>query len=143
VINGGRLLGGGLVASGVLIVCEAAVYSTYWPDVQHALAERGVALELFTVSGNVASIVANLLTGLALVFFYVAARPRFGPGPRTALIVASALWLGGYVVLLCALFLLGLFPGRILLLWSVLGLAELTLAALVGAWIYREDADPR
>jgi hypothetical protein len=134
---------GGLGAAGVLIISEALLYPLYWPDVQQRLLERGVAIELFSVDGNAVSSAANLLTGLALVFFYAAALPRFGAGARTAAVVAVGLWLGGYVVLLCALYLLELFPGRILLLWGALGLGELVVASMAGAWIYREDATPR
>ena len=139
-INIPRLLLGGVVAAAVLIASEALAYASYWPEVQRALTERGVGLDLFSLAGNLVSLTANLLTGLALAFFYVAARPRFGPGPRTAIVVAAALWLGGYMVLICALSLLNLFPGRILAMWSALGLAELVAAALAGAWVYREGA---
>ena len=133
-----RWLLGGFAAAIVLAALEALVYPVYWQDVQAGLAERGMAANLFSPSGVAVSAAVNIVTGLVVVFFYAAARPRFGPGPRTAALMAVGVWLGGYVVALCAFFLVRLFPGRVLLLWSVIGLVELVLAAVVGAWFYRE-----
>lgn len=71
-----------------------------------------------------------------MVFSYAVARPRFGPGPKTAITVAVALWVGGYLLSLFGYQMLGLFPGRMLVLWGRVGLVEMVLAALVGGWIY-------
>jgi hypothetical protein len=133
-----RCLLGGVAAAVVLATSETLAARLYWDDVQAALAERGMAANLFSPSGVAVSAAVNLLTGLVLVFLYAAARPRFGPGPRTAATVAVAMWLGGYVVALSAFFLVGLVPDRVLLLWSVIALIEMLMAAVVGAWFYRE-----
>jgi hypothetical protein len=73
-----------------------------------------------------------------LVFFYAAARPRFGPGPGTAIIVAVGLWLGGPLVSLMTFHGAGLYATRSLLLWGAVSLVEMILAALAGASVYRE-----
>jgi hypothetical protein len=80
----------------------------------------------------------SLIVGFALVFFYAAARPRFGPGPKTAVIVAVALWVGGYLLNLLGYRMIGLFPAGMLVLWGAIGLVEMILAGILGAWIYRE-----
>jgi hypothetical protein len=85
-------------------------------------------------------VIGCLLTGLALAFFYAAARPRLGPGPKTAMTVAVVFWLGGVVPMLSGYELIELFPSRMIALWSVIGLLELTLGALAGGWVYRESA---
>ncbi len=38
------------------------------------------------------------LKGIVAVWLYAVARPRFGPGPRTALIIGLAYWVIGYVI---------------------------------------------
>jgi hypothetical protein len=81
----------------------------------------------------------SLLVGLTLVFFYAAARPRFGPGPKTAIIVAVVLWFGGYLINIVGYGMVGLYPTSMLAIWAVQGLVEMVIAALVGGWIYREE----
>jgi hypothetical protein len=84
------------------------------------------------------TVLVSLILGLVLVFLYATARPRFGPGPRTAVIVAVALWFGGYILSLIGYGMVGIYPSGLLVTWGVLGLVELILAALIGGWIYRE-----
>jgi hypothetical protein len=84
------------------------------------------------------SVLVSLITGLTMIFFYAAARPRFGAGPRSAVIVAVALWLCGYFISLVGYQMLGIFPNQMLALWGVVGLVEMILAGLAGAWLYRE-----
>jgi hypothetical protein len=84
------------------------------------------------------SVLVSLLAGLTIIFFYAASRPRFGPGPRTAVIVAVVLWIGSYFLSLVGYYLLGLFPTGLLAIWGAVGLVEMVIAALAGGWIYRE-----
>jgi hypothetical protein len=81
----------------------------------------------------------SLVSGLVLVFFYAAARPRFGPGMKTAAIVAIGLWTGGYLMSLLGYWSMQLFPNGMLVTWGLIGLVEMILATILGAWIYRED----
>jgi len=137
-INVGRWLSGGVVAGLLIWIIEGLASVVYGADMRAALETHGLAMN--TDIGTVAlSLVASLLAGLALTFFYAAARPRFGPGPRTAVTIAGAFWAGGYVMALVGSQMLGLFTGSLLVLWGAVGLAELVLAALVGGWIYRES----
>jgi hypothetical protein len=136
-INVGRWLAGGLVAAAVIFVLEGVASTLYMTDMQTALEAHGLAMEM-TPSVWVLAVLLSLLLGLVLVFFYAAARPRFGAGPRTAVIVAVALWLGSTVLSLAGYYMLGLYPPGMLVMWGLVGLVELIVAALVGGWIYRE-----
>ncbi len=138
-INVGRWLAGGVAAGIVFWLLEGAGSFLYMSDMETALAAHGLAFEM-TTGVFVISVVASLIAGLTLVFFYAAARPRFGPGPRTAVIVAVALWVGSYLLSLLGYGMMGLFPTGLLVLWGVLGLVEMIIAGLVGGWIYREPA---
>ena len=54
------------------------------------------------------------------------------------MIVATALWLGGYLLCTLGYWCLGIFAGSLVALWAMVGLVEMNLATVAGAWIYRE-----
>ena len=49
-----------------------------------------------------------------------------------------ALWFGSYLLSLLGFDMLGIFPRGLLLTWGVVGIVELILAGLAGAWVYRD-----
>jgi hypothetical protein len=104
-----------------------------------ALQAHGLAMEL-SAGIMLMTVVVSLIAGLTLMFFYAAARPRFGAGPKTAVLVAVAFWIGGYLLSLIGYGMIGLYPSSLLVVWGIIGLVEMILAALVGGWIYREAA---
>lgn len=136
-IDIGRWLAGGVAAGILMWIIEGLASTLYLADMEAVLQAHGLSMEMG--AGAIAiSLVVTLIAGLTLVFFYAAARPRFGPGPGTAVLVAVAYWLGGYVLSLLGYHMLGLFPPGMLALWGTVGLVEIVLAALLGGWIYRE-----
>lgn len=139
-ITVGRWLAGGIVAGIVMWVIEGAASILYMDDMEAALAAHGLAVEL-SAGVMALTVVVSLIAGLVLVFLYAAARPRFGPGPKTATIVAVAMWIGGYLLSLIGYQMIGLYPSSMLAAWGAIGLVEMIVAAMVGGWIYRE-ADP-
>ena len=76
--------------------------------------------------------------GLLGMFLYVGFRPRFGPGPRTALLAGLALFAGTYLPGILSFAQFGILAGTGL--WITVGwsLAEACGACLLGAWSYRE-----
>ncbi len=76
--------------------------------------------------------------GLLGMFLYVAFRPRFGPGPRTALLAGLILFIGTYVPGILTYSLFGIVGGASLWITGVWGLVEACAACLLGAWTYRE-----
>jgi hypothetical protein len=136
-INVARWLAGGVVAGIVMWLIEGVASMLYMEDMQTAMESLGVSMEM-TAGTWVMTVLMSLLTGLVLVFFYAAARPRFGPGPKTAIIVAVALFVGGMLVTLMGYGMMGFYPTRLLLIWGCLGFVEMILASLAGAWVYRE-----
>ncbi|NIM49044.1 MAG: hypothetical protein GTO22_07265 [Gemmatimonadales bacterium] len=136
-INVGRWLAGGVAAGIVIWILEGLASMLYMGDMQAALEAHGLTFEM-SVAGFVFSVVISLVLGLTLIFFYAAARPRFGPGPKTAVIVAVALWFGSYLLSLLGYQMFGLFTTGMLVMWGAIGLVEIILAAIVGGWIYRE-----
>ena len=137
-INVNRWLAGG-VAAGILIWVLEGITSMllYMDQMEAALAAHGMSMEL-TAGVMVVGVVVSLIAGLTLVFLYAAARPRFGPGPKTAVIAAVVLWFGGWLLSLIGYGMIGLYPTGLLVQWGIVGLVELILAALLGGMIYRE-----
>ncbi len=136
-INVNRWLAGGVVAGIVMWLIEGVSSMLYMEEMQTALDSLGVSMEM-TAGTWAMTVLMSLLTGLVLVFFYAAARPRFGPGPKTAIIVAVALFVGGMLVTLMGYGMMGLYPTRLLLIWGCIGFVEMILVSLAGAWVYRE-----
>ncbi len=96
-INLGRWLAGGITAGIVIWILEGAASIFYMADMQAAMEAHGLVMEM-NASAWVISVTVSLLVGLTLIFFYAASRPRFGPGPGTAVLVAFVPWMGAYVV---------------------------------------------
>jgi DNA-binding transcriptional LysR family regulator len=72
------------------------------------------------------------------VWLYAAIRPRFGSGPKTALLAAVATWFG--VTLMPAMITVAydLYPGGLVTTWVMGELVGLVVSIFIGAWLYRE-----
>lgn len=80
---------------------------------------------------------ADFVWGFLLVFTYAAIRPRFGPGPRTAIIGGVMVWLSlaiGVLILLA----IGLHTPQSYFKSAALYLVSAVASSLVGAALYRE-----
>jgi hypothetical protein len=136
-INVARWLAGGVVAGIVMWVIEGVANILLMEETEKAMESLGVSMEM-TAGIWVMTVLMSLLTGLVLVFLYAAARPRFGAGPKTAVIVAVALFFGGMLIALMGYGMMGFYPTRLLVIWGCIGFVELILVSLAGAWVYRE-----
>ena len=136
-INTGRWLAGGIAAGVLIWLLEGVSSVLYMADMEAAMKAHNLSMEM-SAAMVFHTILVSLLAGLVLVFFYAAVRPRFGPGPKTAVIVAVALWSGSMVLSLVGYQMMGLFPHTLLVTWGIVGLVEWILASLLGGWIYRE-----
>lgn len=72
------------------------------------------------------------------VWVCAAMAPRFGPGPKTGLIVAGVFWFTG--VLMAVNFVnMGIFPVKLTVTSLLFNLVELPPALVIGASVYRES----
>jgi hypothetical protein len=136
-INVNRWLLGGTVAGVVIWMVEGAASFIYMGDMSAALDTHGLSMEMTPVSVSI-TLLVSLIMGWAAVFLYAAARPRLGPGPKTALVIGTVLWAATYLTSILGYVLIGLYPNGMLAIWAAAGAVEMFLGALVGAWIYRE-----
>lgn len=72
------------------------------------------------------------------VWLYASIRPRFGAGPRTAIIAGIATWLA--VTLMAALegSAFGFYPRSLVMAWIAGELIGIVVCVVIGAWFYRE-----
>src|SRR6266550_2446980 len=136
-INLGRVLLGGLLTGLILNIGEWLLNDKVLATEMHAFFRKcGVPLPGTTFI--VIAVVITFVLGIVIVAGYAAIRPRFGPGPKTAIIAALFAWFGVVVYpnVIGAAF--GFVPTSMLPIALVWGLVEYIVAALIGAWLYKE-----
>lgn len=136
-INVGRVVLGGLVAGVVINIFEyvlnGIVLANQWQDLvsTHNLPMMGMnEIIWFNVLG--------FLLGIVAVWTYAAIRPRFGAGVKTAVFAALLTWVTAYVFCDAMPTIVGLFPMQLMLTMVGVGLVEIIVATIAGAWLYKE-----
>jgi len=137
-INCTRVLLGGLLAGLVLNIGEFILNGIILAEQWSALfAEFGIG-QLH--AGQLASsVILTFLFGIALIWMYATIRPRFGPGPKTAVIAGLTLWSTAWLLMSAMLFTVEMFSMELAVITIIWGLFEVPIAAVAGAWLYRED----
>ena len=137
-INVGRVVGGGLLAGLVLNVQDFLVHGVMlkadWEQAMTALGKPGAmndqAVAVF--------VVIDFLIGIWALWLYAAMRPRFGPGPRTAVIAGLTAWVV-FALFTVSQMPMGLFSTKLLLLPLAIALVIAPLAVAAGAYVYKEE----
>jgi len=139
-INTKKVLLGGIVAGVVMNVIDFVVQYILGARMkaESDAFEPGMADAMMTGSAIATSVVMDLILGIALVWTYAAIRPRFGPGPRTAMYAGALFWV------LASIFFSGFMHMGMMssgLWWSFafFGLVNFLLSAWAGAKVYSED----
>jgi len=136
-IRMGRVIAGGLVAGLIINIGETILNI---PLAGTAMEQALQARNLPPVGGGaIAYFVAmTFVLGVLMVWTYAAVRPRLGPGPKTALCVASLIWVLSFVWHGGAQVAMGVMPLKLTALGLVWGLGELSIASLAGARLYQD-----
>ncbi len=137
-INMGRVILGGLLAGLIINLGEfllnGVILSQELEDMMRTLnkpAVGGSQIAVFVVMGFV--------LGILIVWIYAAIRPRYGAGAKTAVCAALIAWALAYLYTGVGQAQMGIFPTRLLIIGTVWGLVELLIAAVAGAWLYKES----
>lgn len=136
-INVRRVILGGLIA-GLVANGFDFVITTYLMATEFAAMMTRLNVETQpSQSWIVAFVALDFLWGGLLVFTYAAIRPRFGAGPKAAIISGAMLWL---VLAISLVFLLvtGLHTPQSYAKSASLYLVSAIVSSLVGAAVYRE-----
>ncbi|MGH9813529.1 MAG: hypothetical protein ACRD4T_10390 [Candidatus Acidiferrales bacterium] len=137
-INWGRVALGGALAGVVINVTESILHGVVLGEEWKALvASWGRTLDT-GVAAWALILVLNALDGFVAVWLYAAIRPRYGPGPKTALLAGLTVWLVGWLVPTLSAIPLDLFPPWIVLVVPGAGLVEFVVGTLLGARLYKE-----
>lgn len=136
-INLGRVVLGGLVAGVVICIFEfvlnGVILADQWPDLMKSLNRPALG-----VTEVVYFNIFGFIQGLAAVWTYAAIRPRFGEGPTTAVIAALLTWVTSYVLVDAMPTIMGVFPLSMSLMLAGVGLIEIVVATVAGAYFYKE-----
>ena len=141
-INTGKVVVGGLVAGVVMNVSgflvQGMLLGKRMEDEMVAVAPtlQGRGMDAGSMTGRV---LTQFVVGILLVWLYAAMRPRFGPGPKTAMYAALVIWLCGFLFYLDWLY-LGMMSAGLYAMVSIAMAITLAIAAWVGAMLYKEEA---
>jgi hypothetical protein len=135
-INWKRVILGGLVAGAIINIFEWVINGVILAEDMEAAIRAlgkhmgGGELVVFSVWG--------FLVGIFAVWLYAAIRPRYGAGPKTAACAGAAVWGLGYLLASVTPLTLKLFPPRVMGINLAVGLVEVLVGTVAGAWLYRE-----
>jgi hypothetical protein len=138
-INVPRVILGGLAAGLVMNVLDVTTGLTILADDMNANAQR-LNLDpavLNSTAAMVTWIIVDFLYGLLVVFTYAGFRPRFGPGPKTAVIAGLTIY-AAITVILAGFLAVGMFMQDVFIKQAAIALVVNIVASLVGAAIYKE-----
>jgi hypothetical protein len=136
-INFGRVILGGIVAGVILnlgeTILNGMILAKEMADFFSRCGFKQPASTFYVIA-----IAITFVLGIVIVLGYAAIRPRFGPGPKTAIIAALFAWFGVYVYQNVIALGLGMVPIKLVAIALVWGLVEYIIASLVGAALYKE-----
>ena len=132
--NWGCVVLSGLAAGLIINVFEYGGHRVYLDDAWTA-AFRALGK---TPTGWSTFIPANFFVGILLVWLYARLQSTYGRGPKTALRSGLAIWVVFWAIPLMAIVPMNIFPASLLAAAIALGVVDVGLAALLGAWLYQE-----
>jgi hypothetical protein len=140
-INMRKVLIGGVVAGVVLAILDFLINGLILANQNMAAMEAlNPAIAASMESASIAGfIILDVLFGLLLVWTYAAIRPRFGAGPKTAVIAAIQIWMVA-LLLYAFMTMIGMYSVSYFLVGAAASLVMLVVAAIVGAMLYKEEA---
>jgi hypothetical protein len=142
-MNGSRILAGGLAAGIVMNVMDFLSNGVLFGEKMKAEANAfkpglGDAMAMMGGKQIAGYVIMDLVVGGIIVWSYAAMRPRFGAGPKTAIMVALALWIFGSIVA-AGYMTMGIMSSGLWFQFGFFYLFSLIIAALVGGAVYKEE----
>ena len=142
-INTSKVVTGGIVA-GIIMTAVDMISMTFLigdrmtADANAFKAGLGDAMAAPTTNQMIAWTVMNIIVGVLLVLTYAGFRPRFGPGPKTAVYVALIFWVFG-AIMTSNYYMIGMMSMGLWVTYGIIWLVCLIIATMAGAKFYSED----
>ena len=139
-INTQKVVVGGLAAGVVIAAIDFVVNGVLLADQNEAAMNApnpGLMANLEGGSFIATMVVLSLAWGLLIAFTYAAMRPRFGEGPKTALIAGAQIWC--VAALMMSFFTAaGMFTWGYFVTGGLVGIVETVIGAQVAGVLYSE-----
>ena len=137
-VNYGRVIAGAILAGSVYFIADAIIHGAFLGG-EHmaAIIAAGKPLR-HNPSSYVYFAAFDLGKGLVAVLGYAAARPRFGPGVRTAIWAGMLAWFATEALPQIAAMPLPFYEKAFYWKWIGLEILPMAGGAVLGAWIYNE-----
>ena len=138
-INTGKVISGGLLTGFVYNVFDMLWNFTVLQADGLAMAARlNLNPAVITdFSYQIPWIVIDFVLGLLTIFIYAGFRPRFGPGPKTAVIAGFMLWVA-ITSLYSGFASMGVLTEGMAIKASLLAIVNVVVGSIAGAWAYKE-----
>ena len=134
-INWGRVVLCGIVAGLAWTVLSSIVTAFFARDFVAAV--PGGRLSAPSLGLVAFLFIVNLVMGIWAMWLYAAIRPRYGPGPKTAVLTGFSWWvISSLIDATWGSF--GFVAPKAILAPMAASLPAIIVAAVVGAWLYRE-----
>lgn len=141
-INTKKVIVAGLAAGIVMNILDFLIHMMLGDrmaaDLNAFLPGLGDSMETMSTNVMVGFVVLDLVIGMLLAYTYAAIRPRFGPGPKTAIIVALMYWIFGSIMN-SAFLVMGMMSRSLWLTYGLIYLVCLIIASLVAGALYKEE----
>ncbi len=139
-IHTGRVIVGGLIAGVVFSVLDMVTNTVILADEMSANLTRLNLnpADMQRASVAVAWVLADFLLGFLIVWTYAAIRPRFGPGPRTAMLAGFVIF-AGVTFVLFGFTAMGVFTSSLFVKSAIAALVTTLVGSVAGGWAYREE----
>jgi hypothetical protein len=133
------LIIGGVIAGVVLNVVDFVMFGIVLKD-DMAAAMAALNKPAMTNAQIPWFVFLDFVAGVFLVWLYAAMRPRFGPGPATAVKAGIAGWFLGSLLVTLFMWPMALMPHNLMIITTLVALVQWPLAVVVGAKFYTEGA---
>lgn len=125
---------GGIVGDVVEAIAQGVWLGPHWNAAMHMLGKPPLSATQ-VIEFNL----VGLVIGFTALWIYVGVRPRFGPGPKTALYAALATWvLASLVANTFFMVIPHMYSHHLALYATVVDLVACVLGTLAGAALYKE-----